>query len=502
MPGRRLSSASAIKRQSGDRMKRLLRGIIDIQGNAQSILGDNLRKLRSADYDWTNPADKKIYTFVSDFFDSSISLPAITTLRDYYTRTNDHETLSRLDDIESAHFYDGSDYTFILKMLREDQSTIGFTGACKSAIEIANKGLKVGEGKDALTLKGVNDAIAFIQEKFSALTQTDSTVQTRCELRESVPEVKDIYYDKKNNPDTAWGCMTGIEQLDVVCRGSKRGEMWTHAAFTGELKTTFAMTWALNLITRYRRNVFYVSLEMPRKQMLNLFCCMHSSNPYFTQLGYEPLSYQKVRDGQLSKDQEDFYMLVLDDLQNNEEYGRLEIWTPSTDVTIADIKREAEMIHVKTDLEFCVLDHGLLIVPDKKRIGKGTTEEINFVVREAKKMALHFNNGEGIAILMLFQINRNGKDEANKNNGRYELKALTYANEVEKSSDVVTTTYLNDELRDRGQTIFGNLKNRDNSPVKPFRAGVDFRCRRLHSLDLSSEMVQDGDSIAQDLNSL
>ena len=83
--------------------------------------------------------------------------------------------------------------------------------------------------------------------------------------------------------------------------------------------------------------------------------------------------------------------------------------------------------------------------------------------------------------MMLFQINRQGKDAADKNDGIYGISALTYANACEKTADVITTTYLNEELRNAGLTKICNLKNRDNKKFEPFQAHVNFPCRRILS---------------------
>ena len=86
---------------------------------------------------------------------------------------------------------------------------------------------------------------------------------------------------------------------------------------------------------------------------------------------------------------------------------------------------------------------------------------------------------------MLFQINRQGKEEAIKNQGRYKASAIAYANEVEKSADTITTTFLDDDHRRNGTTLFCNLKNRDNPIFEPFMARVEFGCRRIYNLNVT-----------------
>ncbi len=246
--------------------------------------------------------------------------------------------------------------------------------------------------------------------------------------------------------------------------------------------TMFACNWAYNLVTRYRRNVLYFSLEMPYDQLRRNFYVMHSAHARWAAQGYAPLDYRKVRDGELTPAEKEFYRMVVQDFSTNPEYTELEIIAPDRDYTIKDIKLEAEMLHKQTEVGLIVIDHGQLVEPDKR--SKDYVVELNAIVRGAKKLALHFNHGEKVPVLMLFQINRQGKEDADKNEGRYKASAIAYANEVEKSADVITTTYLNDDHRRNGTTLFCNLKTRDNAKFEPFVAKVDFVPRRIRNLGL------------------
>jgi hypothetical protein len=136
------------------------------------------------------------------------------------------------------------------------------------------------------------------------------------------------------------------------------------------------------------------------------------------------------------------------------------------------------------DVDLVVIDHGGLVEPNRRH--QNYTIEQNSIIRDAKKMALHFGGGKGIPVLLLFQTNRDGFDYATKNDGKYKLRALSYANEAERSADVVSTTYLGEEgstHRENETTMLCNLKNRDNPFFPPFLAKVDFRCRKLYNLD-------------------
>lgn len=474
-------------------MKRLLRGVIDFGSLSQESLAFNYQRLLASGIQWTQPADERIYRFVKGFFEAELDLPNAKVLADFFQRAEDHECLERLKDVKEAPQFDGANYSFVLKGLVEDQNRIRLMSLLKESQEVAQKGLVIEEGRSKKRIEGVADAVSYFQQHAVDLLQQDANARTRGELREAAMDAKQDYQAVKANPSSSWGAITGIETIDTACHGLKRGELWIHAAYAGELKTTFALTWCYNLITRYRRNVFYASLEMPFKQVRNKICCLHTSHPKWSLQGKVPLDYRKIRDGDLTEEEEAFYYEALDDLYTNDDYARLELWCPDHDVTVAEVKLEAELLHKQMEVGFTVIDHGGLVI-DPKKAGRGTTEELNAIMRDCKKLALHFNQGEGLPVLSLFQINRQGKDEASKNNGRYKMSSLSYANESERSADYVTTTFLDDNLREAGRTIFCNLKNRDNPHFPTFEAGVDFTCSRVYNIDPGESMTEEADA--------
>ena len=100
-----------------------------------------------------------------------------------------------------------------------------------------------------------------------------------------------------------------------------------------------------------------------------------------------------------------------------------------------------------------------------------------------------FNRGMGIAVVGLFQISREGFRSAEKNGGRYNLTHLSYANEAERSSDIVTATWIDDELRKLNRAIFMCLKTRDTKPFDRVPVRVEFACRRMLTDNTSIEEI-------------
>jgi len=465
-------------------VRRLLRNVIDFQDGKASkeAMNVNYQRLQASTIEWSQPVDERIFKFIREFFNNNFELPTARTIEDFFTRSDDIEVTERLKDIQAAETYVHKNYAHLLGQLLDDQNRIKMRAILKDAEEIVTKGRIIQEGREKIKLQGVKDALIYVSRNAHGLMPVEVHARTNGDLREDTNEAWQEYQIAKRERGNVWGAFVGINEIDKVCHGCKRGELWIHAAFVGELKTTFALNWCYNLVTRYRTNVFYVSLEVPYTQIRRNIYAIHSANKKWAAQGKKPLDYRQIRDGELTPEEEPFYQEVLDDFHNNPEYCRFEVWAPEHDVTIDDIRVQAEMAHKQMDVGFIVIDHGGLVEPTKKN--KDFTIELNSVLRAAKKtLALHFNGGEGVPVLMLFQLNRQGKDEADKNEGRYKIKALSYANEAEKSADYITTTYLNDGHREAGTTLFCNLKNRDNPLFNTFTATVDFKCRRILNFD-------------------
>ena len=132
-----------------------------------------------------------------------------------------------------------------------------------------------------------------------------------------------------------------------------------------------------------------------------------------------------------------------------------------------------------------------------------TTERQNEVIRDLKKLAMGFHRGQGIAVVALFQMNREGykrilkvkeQNEASDKDrpALFNETDLSYANEAEKSADIITATWIDDKLKEKNRVQFQNLKSRDQAKFAPFLARVEWPCRRLFTaLDTDGvDMIQ------------
>lgn len=256
--------------------------------------------------------------------------------------------------------------------------------------------------------------------------------------------------------------------------------------------TTTALNYFYNNTYLYGKNIFYAILEMPYKQLRRQLYLIHSSHGKFVTDWYEKdrkaglpnpyigLDYRRVRDGELSALDYERLKVVAQDFKATRK-GHLYIWRPGDEVTISDIKRKSEMFHNKYGCDGIVIDHLGLVKP--KYRSNDYVVSINGVVRESRMLALNFARGRTVPVLALFQLNRQGKLRADKSDGHYDFAAISYANEIEKSADVITYTYLNDQLRKDARFFMGCLKNRDNPIFDRMVGKILWNSKRMRALE-------------------
>jgi len=264
--------------------------------------------------------------------------------------------------------------------------------------------------------------------------------------------------------------------------------------------SSFAMNWAYNQAVYLKHDSLIFSLEMPYIQCRRILYAIHSMHGKFReariQLGIQKdpgpsvsLDYGRVRDGQLTPEEKTFLLdYVIPDF-NSGLYGKIhiEVSDPDkSDFNVADLRSRAEVIYSKSPFSLLIVDHAGLLAP--RKWVPSTTERLNEILRDLKRLAMNFNRGAGMAVVNLFQISREGFKAAEKaveksdntyTIGPYNLTFLSYCNEAERSSDIVTATYLDETLRNQNRVLFQCLKSRDQAPFKNFFAQVEWSCRRI-----------------------
>jgi hypothetical protein len=466
---------------------KILRSLIDVDGDIpQQDLLKNFLSVQQAQLPLADAEDLELWQYLSSFAQQYGKLPHPQSITDYLERENEVTTLERLKEVISIRkTYSGADFEHLVFEEVERDRTQTMHIALKTANDILFDGLTLKEKGKTVTYRGYRDALNYLMSRADLLTSTAGGARTRADIVDDTQSALDEFERVLTADKLTWGCITGLDDIDVVCRGIKPGELWTHAAFTSELKTTFALNWAYRATFLLQWNVYYLSLEMPVDTIQRIMYVMHANHPKFQGKGWPKITYRLIRDGEdeegnpISPEQEEFYRHIIADVEENKgkAYGSLFVHSPDEDMTVPKLKQALETRHAQTPVHMCVLDHFALMKPEKHSGNYYT--DLNSILRDSKRLSLTFNQGERIAVLGLLQINRNGKLEAEKNDGVYKMQALADANEAERSSDVITTTFLNQDLRARGRTRFGCLKNRDNPHFAPFTALIEWDTKYL-----------------------
>lgn len=475
-------------------MERILRSVIQL-GNVPEVseAHRNWMRLIEHDLEFPNQEDKFIADYLKTFYDQMSAPPDFSLVKEYFEKQDNIEVVARLDEIKKAQPYIQTNYLSIVRSELERQQTKSFAILCRDASAIAEHGRNLDKpvnGKKVL--KGVNDATNYMFDKLHAFTQVEGGEKLEGIVSDDAEEVIEEHEVTAVTNKYANRNLFGLEPVDSVCKGHRTGELWIHTAFAGELKTTLALNYFYNNSHVYGKNIFYAILEMPYKQLRKQLFVIHSSHGKFVtewnakdrKAGlaepYIGIDYRKVRDGELDPLEKERFKIVAQDYKSTSK-GKAFVWRPDKEVKIMDIRRKAEMFHNKFGCDGVIIDHLGLVKPQDKSIDVVT--RTNDVVRDCRMMALNFARGKTVPLLALFQLNRQGKLRADKNDGRYDFAAISYANEVEKSADVITYTYLNDALRAAGQFYMGNLKNRDNPIFDRMTGRVIWSTKRIRAIE-------------------
>lgn len=502
-------------------MRQLLRScFVADQKDSTDLHGQNYYALLESGLGFEMPEDNTIWTYIQDFFKGKGHIPTLQTMREHFERIKEPGVTERLESLRAVKPRTRGDFITYLEEKATDRRNKLVLDIAKEMTQITSMGLDVKDAKGKTTkLLGGIDAIRWALDKSHDIVAPTLGAKLSGNLMQDGDDFLARYDRVKTDPNFGIGQFCGISQIDAVLKGAKRYELWIHAAFTGGLKSTFALHWAYVQAIYFGFSSVYFSLEMPYIQVRNMLYTMHTAHEDFAevrkQLGIEGLGldYEKIRDGELTPNEEKFLReYVVPDLnktatvphngphsRNPQDYGDvyIEVADPDkTDFTMADLRSKAELIFSKTPFELIFLDH-IGLVSARGRYSN-TTDKLNEVVRDLKKLAMSFNRGMGIAVVALAQLSREGFKAAEKNGGRYNLTHLSYANEIERSADVVTASWVDDQLRKLNRAIFQWLKSRDSKPFDRLPVRVKYSCRRLVTDDTAIEEIDQKIKDAQD----
>jgi replicative DNA helicase len=491
-------------------MKILLRSLFKaLPDEDEKLLLKNFRMFEHTGLGFDQPEDNRIYEFLRDFVNRDNHVPSFESLKDEFTnRHPDMEVVDRLQILLQATPILRGDFIQRLETKNKDRKNRVMQEIFQTAATITQTGLEVGKGRDKKTLEGPEDAVRYILGESHKIVTPTLGAKLSGEITHDGDDFFKRYLETKNSTRITHN--TGIGQIDEALHGARAKELWTHAAFTGHLKSMFMLNWAYNQAVYYGRDILIYSLEMPYEQVRNILYALHSFHEKFVNIRMhlglqldakrsEGLEYREIRDGELSDAAEEFLRdTVKTDFGNDKNgYGRILIEVPDPeklDFTVTDLRTRSELLFSEVPFSLLFVDHAGLM--SSRGRYSSTTDKLNEVIRDMKKLAMGFNKGMGMATVLLFQINREGMKKIEKRQEKkkdkdvdsplstyaYSLTDLAYANECERSSDIVTASFADHAMKQRAEVLFQNLKSRDDAPFNPTLAKIYWPSRRIMTL--------------------
>ena len=472
-------------------MKTLLRSMFLEQREDQAAALENVHRFQATGLDFEVPQDQIIWAFVQRFVRAHDHVPETSTLMAHFDQGGEDEVYDRVRQLSVLIPKYRGDFEVYLSGKVEARQIRAATDLLKEANTILRGGLEV-EGEK---FKGPVAALAHVQTMAASVAsiggkKTHQGGAVGQDAKDFLAEVQRVRAD----PTAGVGRHSGIVQVDNAINGARPHELWIHLAFVGQLKSTLAINWLYQNATHFKWNGALLSLEMPYRQVRRILYALHSLHPTLTdereRFGIsEGVPYQGIRDGELTDKEMAYLRVVADDLHQGQQegrYGAMNILAGGGGYTVDRLRAEAERLHQGDGLHLLFLDHAGLMSAARTR-ASSTTEHQNEVIRDLKLLAMDFDRGLGLPVVCLYQINRTGYQAALKRKEKtglasYDLTAASYSNEVERSSDVITAGWVDDDLRKANRLQLQCLKSRDQAPFDPCLVEVNWPYRCLSSL--------------------
>lgn len=466
----------------------LLRGMIDFSGDKKELDGlvNNFILVRTSKIIFNLETHAKVYKFLCEYSGEYLNVPAYN--RVFKKFEEEPDIIEELEKIGKEPTLYGDNFKSLAAEVYEEQQRKELTTLLKETSTISESGKTIKKE----FISGPKQAVEHFLHNSLDFLKGATSVKTQGNVKgDSAGSIDDYFTRKSSNRFD--GLLTGMHSIDLVCKGIRTPELWLIVAFVSELKTTMAMNLAYTQAIEQGKNVAFVTLEMPYKTVRDLFVCIHSANlnlwPGSDWDDIYPLDYDKIQDGSMSEREEEFFKFLCKDLDSNDEYGSIVIHQPEEGLTLSHLKAWTEIENRKKPLDILYLDY--IEIMKSENASKDYTLDLNQRIKDLKQFAINFDSGRGLRVVSAYQANRKGKENADKNGGEYRLDGLSYANEAERSADVIIYSYLNDELRENNQVKIGCLKNRSRPKFKQFKAKTLLPSRKVYESKDEKDLIFD-----------
>jgi replicative DNA helicase len=444
----------------------------------KDLAAENIIKVDASRLLAMNEGQRKILAFVQDFSVRHNTAPAIQSLRDF--AKHDPELAQMVLNIEMANFYSGADFEDLFEREVNLQTALHIEHVTQIAVTMVTKGGKTPS-------EAVGHLFANVQ-----VPPARGNGILLASIKASKQALVDEYERRAKAPQNSYGILSGYGIFDVSTYGVKPKQLYLHAGFPGHLKSTMIFNQMVNAAVDFGWNVMLFTTEMPATDVKLLLTAIHSAHKKFHGV-HPPLSASRLLRGQLDARGEKFFKEVLNDLTTNPNHGSLRVVDSGEFSTLGSIIQRTTREHQLQEVDQVWIDYLTRLPVDHKYAKLFQTEARNETIIDAKRFAMSFDGGKGLAVCSAFQINREGfKKASDKKNATekhgikrnsYDLSNLAQYNAAEREADVITYSLVGDDERRTSQVKVGVLKSRwGEVPYGDANMFVDKDSRKIHDL--------------------
>lgn len=408
--------------------------------------------------------------FIFDWKQEFDLIPTFSAIKKELTETQETALLNYVVELEQDSslivFTEDSEFLVHIKKVEK----ILFESDVFGCVAKFQQEIKTNPIKDLDSIcKPVEELISGLHKSKNKVLRTESSTAGLLYGEESIQQLQEIYegiVNKKKEDDFIYYTF-GFKKFESV--KITKGDLIVIGGFTSHGKSMLLRNLIYRLLIEYKLNCYYCSLEMSYEKMKLLFLALHANNKDLPQFAGTPkIPYEKIKEGNLTPEEKDFvFNVVAKDFYGNEDYGTLFLEYPNKSrYRMSDIKsRITELENTVMPIHAVAIDYLTMLYPLESDKGSPDRQDYNQIVKDFKNMALSHRKVDGSASPFIAitpaQISRGGLENAMKNNNYYDLSALREYSELESSADIVMTTMLLPDMRERKVIALQNLKNRD-----------------------------------------
>lgn len=338
----------------------------------------------------------------------------------------------------------------VLPQFKHEVHAERLAGIIEESARILTEGATVDQARE----EGYDAAKKHLIQRISALEDREQHALPSQEIKDGIADFLQEYNSAKNT-DLEPGIKTGFHPIDNLTNGQQRGELFVMCGFTGHGKTAYMLNCAYNAAIGQKKNVVFVSLEMPLHQVRRRLFVRHSNHTKFGIHG--GLDYIRVKRGSLNVDEEKALREMTADLATG-DYGSLDIFQMAKTETVESLRERLTYARSRNPIDLVVLDYMSLLSPIRRR--QNRQDEIIEIVEGLKSLCLNFNEGEGLAILTGNQTSRKAVEEA-IDHGEYGINFASDTSAIEKNADLLAWILRTDEMKANHEVMLGVPKYRD-----------------------------------------